>query len=125
MRVSIATDNGHVAQHFGRCPAFTIVEIEDGQVTSQTQVANPGHRTGFLPKFMHEQGVDVMVTGGMGQRAVGFFQQFGIQPVVGVQGPIDAVVQQLCEGTLTEGPSLCSPGGGKGYGIPKEDGHGL
>lgn len=28
MRLAIATDNEYVAKHFGRCPGFTIVEID-------------------------------------------------------------------------------------------------
>ncbi len=123
MRISIATDSGQVAAHFGRCPSYTILDIEDGEVVKRIEVPNPGHATGAIPQYMHENGVDVMIAGGMGWRAQEFFQQFGIRTMMGVSGSIDNVIEQLCSGTLVGGESLCAPGGGKGYGVPKADGH--
>ena len=34
MKIAIATDNGYVAQHFGHCAAYTLVELEDNRVVS-------------------------------------------------------------------------------------------
>ena len=32
MKIAISTDAGFVSAHFGRCPSFTIAEIEEGKV---------------------------------------------------------------------------------------------
>jgi predicted Fe-Mo cluster-binding NifX family protein len=121
MKISVSTDNGMVSEHFGRCPEFTIVDIEDGKIKSKTAVPNPGHEPGFLPKFLHDQGVSYIVAGGMGQRAQMLFAEQGIKTIVGVTGSVDNTVKELLAGSLKGGQSLCSPGAGKGYGIEKSE----
>ena len=119
MRIAISTDGDVVSAHFGRCPSFTIVDIEENKVLSKNTIENPGHQPGALPKFLHEKGVSFIVAGGMGMNAVNLFDQFGIKTIVGVAGEIDNIVAQLAEGTLEGGESLCNPGAGKGYGVEK------
>jgi len=77
--------------------------------------------TGAIPQFLHEKGVECIIAGGMGARAVGFFDGFGIKPIVGVQGRIDDIIKKMIKGELKGGESSCSPGGGKSYGIDKEE----
>ena len=121
MRVAISTDGDSVSTHFGRCPSFTIVDIENGRVTSKTVVSNPGHQPGFIPQFLHEKGVNCIIAGGMGMRATGFFNELGIQAIVGISGEIGEVIEKLQKGTLEGGESLCNPGSGKGYGLDKTE----
>ncbi|MDD5495697.1 MAG: NifB/NifX family molybdenum-iron cluster-binding protein [Candidatus Omnitrophica bacterium] len=119
MRVAISTDRDNVSAHFGRCPTFTIVDIKDGKVIKKESLENPGHEPGFIPQFLHERGVECIVTGGMGMRATGFFKEFGIQAIVGISGKINEVIEKLAQGKLEGGESLCHPGAGKGYGLDK------
>ncbi|MDP8259951.1 MAG: NifB/NifX family molybdenum-iron cluster-binding protein [Candidatus Gygaella obscura] len=119
MRFAISTDKSEVSAHFGRCPSFTIVDIEEGSVKTRLLVANPGHHPGFIPQFLHEKGVECVITGGMGMNATNLFNQHQIKTVVGVTGSIDDVINAICEGKLASGESLCKPGQGKGYGLDK------
>ena len=48
-----------------------------------------------------------MLTGGMGYRAVTFFEQYGIQPVTGASGTVRDAVDQFLNGQLT-GAAPCS-----------------
>ena len=121
MKIAISTDGDFVSAHFGRCPSFTIVEFQNDKVVSRTTIDNPGHHPGFLPQFLHEKGVNAIVAGGMGQRALDLFVEAEIEPVVGVSGKIDEVVEKLQNGTLEGGESLCRPGLGKGYGLDKTE----
>jgi len=121
MKIAISTDSGMVSAHFGRCPEFTIVEIENGVVKSKEVISNPGHHPGFLPQFLHDQGVTCIIAGGMGFRAQGLFAEKGIQTILGISGSVDEVVKNILTGTLKGGESLCKPGAGKGYGIEKTD----
>ena len=123
MKLAISTDNGEISAHFGRCPEFTIVEIEDNKVKNKEIIENPGHMTGFLPKFFNEQGVNCVIAGGAGFRAQEIFDEFGIKLITGVQGKVDKVIEDFISGKLEQGGSLCSPGKGKGYGIRKKDGN--
>ncbi len=120
-KIAISTDSGMVSEHFGRCPQFTIVEINDGKLISQKAIPNPGHHPGFLPEFLHEQGVEAIVCGGMGFRAQELFKEKGIETIMGASGSIDEVIEKLLQGTLKGGISSCSPGLGKGYGLDKTE----
>ena len=119
MKVAISTNGDQVSAHFGRCPSFTIAEIENQQILSRTTIDNPGHHPGFLPKFLQEKGVSAIVAGGMGMRAQELFTQAGIQTIMGISGKVDSVIEKVISGTLEGGKSLCKPGAGKGYGVEK------
>ncbi|RKY32634.1 MAG: dinitrogenase iron-molybdenum cofactor [Candidatus Omnitrophota bacterium] len=121
MRIAISTDGDFVSAHFGRCPSFTLVDIENNKVLKRSEVANPGHQPGSIPKFLHSKGVECIIAGGMGMRATSFFTEYGIKTLVGISGKIDEVIEALKKDELKGGPSLCSPGSGKGYGLEKEE----
>jgi hypothetical protein len=57
----------------------------------------------------------------MGQRAQILFKQNNIEALMGISGKIDDVLDQLCNGSLEGGESLCKPGAGKGYGLDKSE----
>ena len=119
MKVAISTDNGFVSEHFGRCPLFTIIQIQDNKVVDKKVIDNPGHHPGFLPEFLKEQGVSVIIAGGMGQRAQMLFDESGIKTIMGASGKVDEIIDKLVAGTLKGGESLCKPGAGRGYGVNK------
>ncbi|MBA7629340.1 hypothetical protein ES703_36839 [subsurface metagenome] len=120
MKIAISTDEGNfVSPHFGRCPYFTIIEIEEGEILNKDTIENPGHRPAFLPQFLSEIGVSCIITGGMGHRARELFAEKNIEIIVGVTGKIDEVIPSFISGELKSGESLCIPGSGKGYGIEK------
>ena len=121
MRIAISTDGNFVSAHFGRCPSFTIIEIDNGKLVSKQTIANPGHQPGFLPQFLHQKGVHCIIAGGMGHRAEGLFAQAEVKSIMGVSGSIDEVIDKVIKGTLEGGESLCQPGSGKGYGIEKTE----
>lgn len=121
MRFAISTDGDSVSAHFGRCPVFTIGEIEEGEIKSKETIPNPGHHPGFLPEFLHGKGVACIIAGGMGQRAQMLFSEKGITPLLGISGRVDDIIKKLAKNELKGGESLCSPGAGKGYGIEKDE----
>ncbi|MBP7089195.1 MAG: dinitrogenase iron-molybdenum cofactor, partial [Candidatus Omnitrophica bacterium] len=49
MRIAISTDGDLVSAHFGRCPFFTIIDIEGNKITQRRDVRNPGHQPGAIP----------------------------------------------------------------------------
>ncbi len=110
MKIAISTDSGRVSAHFGRCPSYTIVDIQDGRVIAREEIPNPGHSPGFLPNFLSQRGVQGIIAGGMGPRAQGFFAQKNIKTIIGVQGPIDEVIKKFLRGDLEAGQDLCDHG---------------
>lgn len=121
MKVAISTDDGFVSAHFGRCPSFTIADIDNGKLTGKTVIDNPGHHPGFLPRYLRNRGVDLVVAGGAGQRALALFADVGIKVLVGVSGGVDDVLDKIVAGTLKGGESFCKPRSGKGYGLDKTE----
>lgn len=120
MRIAISTDGDLVSAHFGRCPTYTLVDIENGTMVRKEMLSNPGHAPEVIPQFLFQKGAECIVCGGMGGRASGFFNELGIEPIVGVSGKVDDVIAQLENGTLQGGVSLCQPGAGRGYGVEKD-----
>ncbi len=121
MKVAISTDGDFVSAHFGRCPEFTIVDIKDGKVKKKETVQSLGHQPGFISQFLHQKGVECIICGGMGMRATGFFDEFGIQTIVGINGRISEVIEKFQKGKLEGGESLCKPGSRRGHGIEKSE----
>jgi predicted Fe-Mo cluster-binding NifX family protein len=110
MKIAISTENGYVAAHFGRCVKYTLVNIEDNRITHKEEIDNPGHQPGFLPEFLGARGVNLIISGGMGPRAQGLFAQKNIQTIIGVQGPINEVIENYIQGKLKPGEDLCDHG---------------
>ncbi|MDP8252860.1 MAG: NifB/NifX family molybdenum-iron cluster-binding protein [Candidatus Kaelpia aquatica] len=121
MKIAISTDGNMVSAHFGRCPSFTLVEVKDNEVINRSSIDNPGHHPGFLPQFLHDKGINVIVAGGMGMSALNLFNQVSIDTIVGVSGSIEDVINKIANGELESGESLCNPGAGKGYGVEKTE----
>jgi predicted Fe-Mo cluster-binding NifX family protein len=121
MRIAISTDGDYVSGHFGRCPEFTLLDIEDSKLIKREVVKNPGHHPGFLPQFLKERDVSCIIAGGMGMRARELFGQAGINPILGVEGKVQDIIEELLAGTLKGGENICKPGVGKGYGLDKSE----
>ena len=121
MKTVISTDSGRVAEHFGRCPEFTVVEYADGKLIKEEAIANPGHHPGYLPLFFKKMQVDCIVCGGMGQRAKMLFDEAQIETITGITGSIKEVIEKLLKGELKSLLNVCHPGDGKGYGLDKTE----
>ncbi len=110
MKIAISTEGGSVSAHFGRCPSYTLVEIQDGKVVKREEIPNPGHAPGFLPGYLAERGVTTIIAGGMGPRAQDLFSGNNIETIIGVEGPVDDVIDRFLRGKLEAGRSLCDHG---------------
>jgi predicted Fe-Mo cluster-binding NifX family protein len=121
LKAAIPTDNNTVSSHFGRCPNFTIVDIEGGKIKEKKEVKSPGHNPGLLPDHFSSLGVDTVIAGGMGMRAQELLSQKNIKVILGVEGNIDTVLDDLINNRLKDGISSCKPGSGKGYGLEKPE----
>ncbi len=116
MKIAISTEQGHVAQHFGRCPEYTLVEVEGDKIISKEVISNPGHQPGFLPAYLSERGVSCIIAGGMGRRAIDLFNQKNIEVIIGITGPVEQTVEAFLTGELIPLESLCEHGQGRGSG---------
>jgi len=119
--ISVETKDGLdsiVAHHFGRCPLFALIDVEEKDVAAVELIDNPffsGHQPGQVPEFIKEMGADVMLSGGMGGRAIQFFQQFDIKIATGVDGTVYQALEMYLGGELT-GSAPCKDSVEHGHG---------
>jgi predicted Fe-Mo cluster-binding NifX family protein len=97
-----------LCNHFGHCEQFAVLQVEDGQIGATELLTPPPHEPGVLPRWLGEQGVDLIFAGGMGQRALSLFQEQGIRVITGApnQEPA-AIIQSYLSGSLMTGPNVC------------------
>ncbi|RXE55549.1 hypothetical protein ABH15_11140 [Methanoculleus taiwanensis] len=110
MKIAIAKDGNQVSEHFGHCEGYAMYRVENSIIFKEDDLASPGHEPGRLPVFLSENGVNLVIAGGMGPRAVELFAANGIEVLLGVGGPIDFVAQEYIAGRLTAGDSSCHHG---------------
>lgn len=107
LKIAVASDNGMVTQHFGHCESFMVFEADDGKIIKSENVASPGHRPGFLPNFLNDLGVNVIISGGMGGGAIDIFNEHGIEVVIGVSGEAKGIAEAYLAGDLVSTGSAC------------------
>lgn len=107
MRIAVACIGNSVAQHFGHCESFGIYEIENKKLSSEKFISNPGHKPGFLPNFLADLGVNVIISGGMGGGAVDIFNNRNIEVIVGASGNAKSAVVNYLAGNLKSTGSIC------------------
>ena len=110
MRIAIPVVEGKLAMHFGHCEAFAILETDQQgkEVASKSMHDAPPHEPGLLPRWLHELGADVIIAGGMGQRAQQLFAQNDIQVIVGAPNEApENLVNAYLENNLVSGTNLC------------------
>lgn len=107
MKIAVASENEMVTEHFGHCVNFNIFEADNGQIITSESIPNPGHRPGFLPVFLNDMGVNVVISGGMGGGAIDIFNEKGIEVIVGARGYAKNAVEQYLLGNLQSTGSVC------------------
>ena len=110
MRIAIPTSNGILCMHFGHCDQFTIIDIDpdNKSISNQEMVTPPPHEPGVLPKWLAGLHVNMIIAGGMGQRAQQLFADSKIEVIVGApaEQPEDIVLTYL-KGELVSGENIC------------------
>ena len=109
MRIAISTEDKNgldsvISHHFGRCPFYALVDVEDKKIQAVKVFDNPyydDHQVGKVPEFIHSHNANLMISGGMGRRAFGFFEQYGIQVVTGASGTVQTTLESYLDGELS------------------------
>jgi predicted Fe-Mo cluster-binding NifX family protein len=107
IKIAVASENEMVSEHFGHCANFNIFEVEDNQIVKSESIPSPGHKPGFLPNFLNDMGVNVIISGGMGGGAIEIFNEKGIEVIVGASGNAKAAVEAYLQGSLKSTGSIC------------------
>jgi ATP-binding protein involved in chromosome partitioning len=110
MKIAIPVTGGKVSAHFGHCDEFALYNVnpESREINGFEMLEPPAHEPGVLPGWLHEKGANVIITGGMGQRAVSLFTENNIEVVLGIQEGIpEEVVASYLAGSLESSGNAC------------------
>jgi len=108
MKIAIPLAEGKLAMHFGHSKEFAIIEVNGSEIKNKETLEPPPHEPGVLPKWLNDQGVNVVLAGGMGGRALQLFAQHGIKVLTGAPAlPPEDLVAQYMENSLQTGDNVC------------------
>jgi len=114
MRIAFASEENKglesaMGYHFGRCPYYVFVDVEDKEIKKVETKTNPflnRHEPGVVPQFIAREKADVIIAGGMGPRAVEWFNSLKIEPITAASGKIKDVLKDYLNGEL-KGANVC------------------
>lgn len=110
MKIAIPTVDGKLNMHFGHCEAFTVLDVDpvSKTITDTSMLDAPPHEPGLLPKWLSERDVNMIIAGGMGQRAQVLFIEQEIKVVVGAPAETpETLVKAYLAGALETGINAC------------------
>ena len=107
MKIAATYDNGNIFQHFGKTETFKVYEVEDNKVVSSEVISSNGTGHGALAGLLAEQGISVLICGGIGGGAQTALAEAGIEVCSGAQGNTDEAVEAYLKGELTSAGTTC------------------
>jgi len=110
--IPVESDNSTLAGHFGRCPSFVVATVKDNRVKEKNVVSNPHyqqHMPFAVPDFLGnlDPKPDMIITTGLGPRAIEALNGQGIDVIYGVAGTVDDVLEKYINNTLESSSNVC------------------
>ncbi len=109
-RIAIPVAQGKLCAHFGHCEVFHFVDLdeESKEIVESKQLTPPPHEPGVLPRWVAEQGANMVLAGGMGGRAIQLFNQAGVNVVTGCPSDEpEELVRRFANDILETGANVC------------------
>lgn len=105
MKIAVTYDNEMVFQHFGHTEKFKIYTVENDEICDMNIVNTNGSGHGALATFLKDNGVTVLICGGIGGGAQNALNEAGIQWFGGVKGACNSAVIAYLTGKLQYDPN--------------------
>ena len=110
VKIAVPIENGQLCNHFGHCENFALIDVDLTKkvLGRREDIPAPPHEPGLLPGWLQERGVNTIIAGGMGSRALGLFEEKGIQVIVGAtpSNP-ETIIRNYLDGILATGQNVC------------------
>lgn len=107
MKIAVATEQGMVSGHFGKCEQFTVFETVEKDIVAKELLNTSQHGHSLLPPYLAGAGVKLVIAGGMGDGAKQKLTALGIEAIVGISGPVEEAVRLYLEGKLESAGGGC------------------
>ena len=102
--LAIPVTGNWLCTHLDQCNTVALFDVDMAKkaLLSSRQFRPPPHcRLAALSGWLYEQGVDVVITVGIGEQARGFLVENGIEVLVGAPAsPLQDIVQDYLRGEL-------------------------
>jgi len=107
-KIAIPVNNGILSPHFGHCEVFEVYTIDNGEIIKKDSLSPPAHEPGAYPRLLAENGVQIIISSGMGHRAQSLFQQNNIEVYTGAsyENP-EELIKSFLDNELTTGQNPC------------------
>ncbi len=106
--IAIPTTNGSLSQHFGHCEIFYFAKVNQTEILKEWYLTPPVHEPGLYPKWVKEQGAELVIAGGMGKKACDLFKQNGISICTGAESLNPSIlVKEFLSNTLQLSNNAC------------------
>ncbi|MDD3243690.1 MAG: NifB/NifX family molybdenum-iron cluster-binding protein [Eubacteriales bacterium] len=102
LAISYDQENQTVFQHFGHTEQFLTYDVTGAALSAPITLPTNGSGHGALATFLKEQGVCVVICGGIGDGAIQALKAAGIQVYSGVSGNAEQAAQAFAAGTLEQ-----------------------
>jgi len=120
LKIAVATPDGErLSPHFGETPWYEVFTVENGQIVARERRAKPHnpehdhepgayaaqhrHGRGGMNFFVPIRDCQVLIVGGMGDRAYEWAQSMGLE-VIPTKGKVEDAVRAYLEGTIQADP---------------------
>lgn len=112
MKIAVpVTENNEIDDHFGHCESYSIYTILDTNaiIATESIEAEPGCGCkSNIANILADNGVKVMLAGGIGSGAINKLNKAGIDVVRGCSGNPTDSVNLFLQGLLTDSGESCS-----------------
>lgn len=123
MKIAVPiTGNDMIDDHFGHCESYSIYSVSDNKqitdISSMKHAQGCGCKSNIAQKLA-SKGVDILLTGGIGSRAIENMHNAGINVIRGCNGNADEIVKKYLLGEISDSGSVCQEhqhGHGHGHG---------
>ena len=110
MKIAIPTEGNKLCSHFGHCESFTFVEVNPDTkeiLNIESKIPDDGISCQSA-SWIAEEGANIILAGGMGQRPLQIFERTGVKVVPGCpELEIKELVNNFLNSTLITGENAC------------------
>ena len=110
-KIAIPVDqNNQIEDHFGQCEFYEIYSVVERNKIAEVEILESEQGCGCksnIASVLAENGVTVMLAGGIGQGAINVLNQCNIEVVRGCAGTTKEIVKQYLEGAVLDSGETC------------------
>ncbi len=108
MKIALALDGNICSNHFGRCEKFKIYELSNNEIIQEKIIKNIKHQKNYWPRFLANEGVQVIIANSMGKNAQMLFKELNIEVITGIVGSDKEIINNYIKNKLKSDGLYCS-----------------